>query len=156
MCKKGYDKALADYNEYIGREPRNAVVYVHRGQARRLKHDYDKALADYDEAIRLDPTFVDALDGQAWLWATCPDAKYRDGRKAVDSAIEACELSQWKNPISLDVLATAYAEQGDFEKAVQYEEKASRIAAHPSARKQREDRLAIYKRKTPYRDKPEQ
>ena len=41
---------------------------------------------DYDEAIRLDPGNADAFNGRAWLAATCPDAKYRDGAKAVSLA----------------------------------------------------------------------
>ena len=98
MCKKRYDKALADYDECIRLYPTDAVVFVHRGQAWRLLHEYDKALADYDEAIRLNPVFDDAFNGRAWLWATCPDAKHRDGRKAVESATHACEAERVEEP----------------------------------------------------------
>ena len=61
---------------------------------------YDKAIADYNEAIRLDPKYALAYNGLAWLAATCPDAKYRDGKKAVQSAVTACKLTEWKEAYS--------------------------------------------------------
>ncbi len=59
-----------------------------------------------------------------WLLATCPVAKFRDGRAAVDSAKTACELSGWKNPRYIATLAAAYAETGDFDRAAQGQERA--------------------------------
>ena len=59
--------------------------------------NFDKALADFNETIRLDPRHASAYNSRAWLWATCPDGKCRDGKKAVESATKACELTEWKN-----------------------------------------------------------
>ena len=52
------------------------------------KGRYDEALADLDEAIRLDPRNAPGYNGRAWLRATCPEAKYRDGKQAVESATQ--------------------------------------------------------------------
>jgi hypothetical protein len=49
-------------------------------------------------------------------------------------------------------LAAAYAESGDFEKAVDFERKAIVLEAGRSAKKQLEDRLALYKNRKPYRE----
>ena len=151
--KNEYDKALADYNEAIRRDANEDEAFLNRAQIWQLKNEHDKAFADFAEAARLNPTYDGAFKGQAWIWATCPDAKYRDGRKAVDSATTACELTEWKSSVNIDVLAAAYAEVGEFEKAVEYEEKALRLTLDPSVREEREDRLALYKNKMPYRDK---
>jgi hypothetical protein len=57
----------------------------------------------------------------AWVLATSSLSKYRDGKRAVEHAARACELS--KDPAYLRTLAAAYAEAGAFEKAVETEEK---------------------------------
>jgi len=44
------------------------------------KGEYDKAIADYNEALRLDPGDAVTYNTRAWLRATCPDAKYREGK----------------------------------------------------------------------------
>jgi hypothetical protein len=61
-----------------------------RGLAWWDKKAYDKAIADYSEAIRIDTKDADTYDGPVWLRATCPDAKSRDGKKALESATQAC------------------------------------------------------------------
>lgn len=58
----------------------------------------------------------------AWFYATCPKNEYRDGKKAVEYAEKAVSISKsWQY---LDTLAAAYAEIGNFEKAVQIEQEA--------------------------------
>ena len=64
--------------------------------------------------LRLHPRDACALDGRAWIFATCPNPTYRNGKKAVEVAIEACELTRWKEAYCLETLGAAYAEAGDF------------------------------------------
>ncbi len=49
-----YDKAIADFGEYIRLRPDAWLGYSMRGDAYRLKKDYDRAIADYSKGIRLD------------------------------------------------------------------------------------------------------
>ncbi len=55
----------------------------------------------------------------AWLLATCPDARVRDGRRAVSLARHALELAR-AHPDLPETLAAAYAEAGNFELAVHW------------------------------------
>ena len=128
-------------NEAIRLDPKIAVAYSNRGAAWWGKKEYDKAIGDYNEAIRLDPKYADRYESLAWLMATCPDAKHRDGRKAVELATRACELNE-----------AAYAEAGDFDKAVEWQEKASKLYTDADDRKKGEDRLKLYQQRKPYRE----
>jgi len=100
----------------------------------------------------LDPKYADAYNSAAWLLATCPAAEHRDGKKAVVSATRACELSEWKEAYNLDTLAAAYAEVGNFDKAVEWQEKANKLYTDADEWKKGEDRLKLYKDKKPYRE----
>jgi WD40 repeat protein/tetratricopeptide (TPR) repeat protein/serine/threonine protein kinase len=151
--KRDYDKAIADYTEAIRLDPEDAETYRYRGSAWRAKKDYEKALADYTLAIERDAKDSLALADRAWLLATCPDARYRDAKRAVDSAKQACELSSWKEPNNLDILAAAFAEAGEFDQAIKQEKKALEDPAFAKtfgegARK----RLKLYEGHKPYRD----
>jgi tetratricopeptide (TPR) repeat protein len=145
------DKAIADYNEAIRLDPKDAFPYLNRGNAWSAKGDYDKAIADYSEAIRLDPKYASAWRARAWLAAASPDAKYRDGKKAVVDATKACELSASKDWDSLDTLAAAYAESGDFPNAVKWEEKAIELAPEQSKGDLR-SRLDLFKAHKPHHE----
>ena len=85
-----------------------------------MKKDYDKALSDYDEAIRRgpeDPANAGAYLTRARIRAECPDARFRDGRLAVESASKACQLTDWKDADCLVALSTAHAECRDYDSA---------------------------------------
>ncbi len=54
----------------------------------------------------------------------------------------------------LDTLAAAYAEDGHFEEAVKWQEKALELMTTEEFKKEYEDRLALYRMGKPYRDDP--
>ncbi len=128
-AKREYDKALADFNEaIIWLDAKSPNAYVSRGDVWRAKGDNGKALADYNEAIRLAPRSASAWNARAWLAATCAEAKYRNGKSAVDDATRACELTGTKTWDYFEILGAAYAEAGAFDAAVKCEEKAIELA----------------------------
>jgi hypothetical protein len=107
-------------------------------------HDFGRALAVYDELARTYPQLVEARSRSAWIRATCPDAKYRNGKLAVESAQRACELTDWHDPAELEVLAAACAEAGDFESAVKWKEKVLALTKEPGGVQSCQQRLALY------------
>jgi tetratricopeptide (TPR) repeat protein len=142
------DKALADLQKAVRLQPKYANAWRYRGKALAAKKEYAKALADYDQAIRLDAKFAPAYSARAWLLATCPEAKYRDGRKAVESGRRACELAEEAEHCA--ALAAAYAETGDFGKAVEWQTKAIKLAP-TNEKDDLQARLRLYRQKKPYR-----
>jgi tetratricopeptide (TPR) repeat protein len=150
--KGEYDKAIADYDQAIKLAP-SAAAYTNRGFAWSNKKQYDRAVADYDQAIRLDPT-VAAYNSLAWLQATCPDARFRDGQKAFENASQAYQLSGGTMVGAIDTLAAAYAENGDFEQARRWQAKAIELSTNNKEKEEYRSRLRLYEQGKPYRQKP--
>ncbi|HKI35481.1 MAG TPA: tetratricopeptide repeat protein [Gemmataceae bacterium] len=145
------DEALMD-DEAIPRAPWDADSYVKRGDGHAERGEYEKAIADYQEAMRLDPGHAEAHDSLAWLLATCPADGVRDGKRAVELATKACELSEWEDAEHVSTLAAAHAECGNFKEAVKWQTKAIEIGFEEdddmeSAREQ----LKLYQQRQPYR-----
>jgi len=145
-----YAKALDDFNEAIRLDPQEAVAYNNRGNARYFRKEYEKALVDFGEAIRLDPTDPVAYNSRAVLLASCPDEKFRDGKKAIADATKACELTEWKDAETIDTLAAACAEAGDFAKAIEWQNKAI-LLADDDDKPDLQARLALYQDNKPFR-----
>jgi tetratricopeptide (TPR) repeat protein len=117
MAKKVLDQAVEFDPLCADSHGNRAVVLSSLGQ-------YDKAIDDLDEVVKVAPNSVRALRERAWILATCPDAKVRNGEQAVGSATRACELTDWKDPHCLCALAAAHSESGQFEEAVKSQQKA--------------------------------
>jgi len=69
-----------------------------------------------------------AMNNVAWLRAVCPDARVRNGPRALELAREAVRLTRHRDAQMLDTLAVCYAERGRFRKALAVEQRAIRIA----------------------------
>lgn len=146
-----YDKAIADFDEAIRLDPKRGAIYYNRGVAWFHQADYEKAIADLNESIRLDLKDADGPNALAWLLATCPSDKYRDGKRSVELATKACELSSWSDGDRIGTLAAAYAECGDFKNAIKWQEKAQEKYSEPQ-KKQWNFLLDLFMSGKPYRD----
>lgn len=150
--KLDLDRSVADASEAIRLAPTFAAAYSIRATAWAGKKQFEKASADCSEARRIDPKAA-PYNNVAWFLATNPEAKYRDGQKAVDYGIKACELSDWKDAADIDTLAAAYAEAGEFDRAIEWENKAIELA-EGKAKTDFQSHLRLYKSKKPYHEKP--
>ena len=148
------EAALADCSKAVLLLPANPVVYVGRARVLINGRLYERALADCDLAVEIGPKNSWGHDFRAWIRATCPEAKFRDGKKAVEGATRACELSSWKNPSCLETLAAAEAESGDFDAAVKWQARALGLVTDDEAKPRFRERLELFGKKQPYRDTP--
>jgi tetratricopeptide (TPR) repeat protein len=152
--RKHYDQAIAEYTRASELDPTQAAAYVGRGNAYRRKGDYARALEEYGEALKVAPVYRQAHLAFAWLLATCPEEKVRDGAKALEHAKKADELPGRSIGFALEVMAAARAEVGQFDEAVKWQKKAleSRGLSQEELTEARQ-RLQLYEQKKPYREK---
>ncbi len=153
QSKEDLGRAIADYSKALQLDPRFAPAFYNRGQASSSNGHYEDAIADFNEAIRLEPKYARPYDGRAWIWATCPDAKFRDGKRAVESALRACELEAASGRSNIGTLAAAYAEAGDFENAIKWQLRAVEIAS-AAEKAPLLTRLELFRSGKPFREDP--
>lgn len=96
---------------------------------------YKEAIQAIEAQLKEDPQDYAAHSLASWIYATCPEAKYRDGQKAVHHATESLRLFAvlgQKNVawIAYAEAAAAHAEAGDFQKAVELQNKALEYVAN--------------------------
>ena len=108
---------------------------------------FAEALQAYREAARIYPNNPVALNNLAWSLAANPRPELRNGREAVQLAGKAVELTSQQEPAVLGTLAAAYAEDGQFAKAVETANKAratALMARHPEVAAINEQLLKLY------------
>jgi hypothetical protein len=103
----------------------------------------------YETAVQKSEKDAELLNSYAWLLATAPEASVRNGKKALKLALEAADLTGWKDAIILDTLAAAYAETGDFDSAVKWQTAAIGLGLNGEEIHQH---LELYLQRKPCRD----
>jgi Flp pilus assembly protein TadD len=120
--------------------------------------EFQEAVGHYTEALRLRPDAPDMLNNLAWLLASCPEARFRDGAQAVKFGERACGLTHYQKNIYVGTLAAAYAEAGRFDDAIATAQKACALASEsgdPDLLKKNRDLLALYLKHQPYHEATE-
>lgn len=178
MQRKDPKQALADFDEAIRLSPEEPLLYLHRADARAALLEWAQALADSRRAVHFatppaakaaqaaedargnatpsaptpESTVLAACcNNLAWILATAPDPKIRNGREAVTVATRACKALDWKAGETMDTLAAAYAEAGDFDNAVKWQVKAIELKADDKSFVEiSRERVALYRQRKPY------
>jgi tetratricopeptide (TPR) repeat protein len=115
-----------------------------------------EAIATYRAALSLNPDMPEGLNNLAWILAATPDATLRNGTEAVKLGLQACELTHWDATLFIGTLAAAYAEAGDFDKAVETAQKACDVATAHGEKEllhANQNLMAQYKNHQPSRQK---
>jgi tetratricopeptide (TPR) repeat protein/serine/threonine protein kinase len=126
-----------------------ADVYEGNGQMAEAKND--RAAHALSKKIEADPKDSKSRAELAFMLATSPFADFRAGGWARELAQEACELTNEMDAASLDALAAAYAESGDFAEAVKWATKAQELATDADLKKAYAERAKKYEDKQPFR-----
>ena len=145
------DNAISDYKKALAINPYYAKAHYRLGSALKTRGKLKEAISAYHKVIRIEQDNHEVYNELAWIYATSPDGKIRNGAKAVALATKACELTGFKKAEVLDTLAAAYAEQGNFEKAIDYQERAIKLSP-PQIENELQKHLQHYKLRRAYRE----
>ncbi|MCE9567731.1 MAG: hypothetical protein K8U57_37500 [Planctomycetes bacterium] len=151
-----FEKGFVDLDEAVNVRPHIPTAHVNHGYANELRGEFAKAFADYDAIVNFyNQRPILSENNKAWIHATCPEAKYRDGIEAVKLAKAVCERTKEREGMYLDTLAAAYAEAGKFDDAVKTQEKALEDKSYVIRYGEGgQKRLQLYKDKKPFRTEP--
>ncbi len=154
-------QAIKVFGQVINLDSEYWQAYRMRADTLLAMKDYSKAIADFEKALELAPK-NDAersgiLNNLSWTLSTSLADDVRDGKRALELGLEACELTDFKKPHILSTLAAAYAETGQFDKAVEWSEKAVQLGRETKEPQleQLEAELESYRKKEPWREKTE-
>jgi protein O-mannosyl-transferase len=128
LAKDRAPDAAEEFKMMLQNDPRNFMAHHWLARTYMIQGKTANAVAEYRASLASQKDQPITLNELAWLLATDPHAEIRSGREAVDLASRACALTKLKEPALLGTLAAAYAETGDFVKAVEAGELAHKLA----------------------------
>jgi lipoprotein NlpI len=115
------DRAIADFDQAIRVDPKDAVAYAVRGMAWRAKGDLDRAIADLDQATRLDPKDAGAYTARGIAW---------DNKGDLDRAIEDFDEAIRLDPERAGAYifrGMAWQSKGDLDRGIEDLDQAIRL-----------------------------
>jgi arylsulfatase A-like enzyme/Flp pilus assembly protein TadD len=142
-----YDKSLQVKNDQADIHTKMANALYQLGQL-------DEALTHWTTAVSIKPDWY-ALNNLAWIKAVHENPRFRNPHQALELALQACSLTNYEKPDTLDTLAAAYAATGNFPEAVKTAQNAENLYLSLGQQKEADDlrkRLELYRSGQPYLD----
>ena len=85
--------AIAEWNKTLSIQPDDADAHTRIANAFLRKGSLHEAVDHYEKAVAAPMPSIFAFNNLAWILATCPDASFRNGTRAVDLAHRAVKMS---------------------------------------------------------------
>jgi len=148
------DAAIEDLVASIKLDPHELRSYVVLAALYQEKAQFDKAKATYLKALENSGQLAvreksGIIEPLTKLEACCSDETVRDGQAALKRAMLLNK--EFPNRRAIDTMvASAWATIGDFDKAVQWQQKAVEAEPDSPVLEARQERLSLYKAKKPF------
>jgi tetratricopeptide (TPR) repeat protein len=132
MKLKEFGQAIAACREALGVAPSDSELHTLLGmallrQTSPASKQTEEAFGHLRLACRLAVNSFLAFDKLAWVLATYPEARWRNGVEAVQLAERVCEQTEFRLPETVGTLAVAYAEAGRFPEAINAAQRAQTL-----------------------------
>jgi tetratricopeptide (TPR) repeat protein len=149
------DEAVYCLEEAVRLAPAGVLHHVDLALALEDKGDTTAAIGAYRDAIAINSRWPEYYDRLARILATHPDGSRRDGKEAIRRARAACSGVRWltgqQYPPFLETLASAYAEAGSFEKAIETAQQARKLTGDRALLDRLSAALTCYEKGLPWR-----
>jgi len=156
LLEKGkLDAAIEHSRAALLIQPNNADCHTVLAIALDEKGQSTEAIQHYEKALEISPQSISALNNLAWLLAAGSNASLRNGARAIQFAQQADQLSGGTNALVLRTLAAAYAEAGQFGKAIETAQAALQLGqsqGDDSLATELQQEIALYELGLPYRE----
>ena len=149
--------AIAYWQNRLKNNPLDTDAHNNLGVILIQSGDPRGAIAQWETSLAIKPNDGNAENNLAWVLATYPEETLRNGKRAVELAEKAAALPGGQDPIVLRTLAAAYAEAGEFSKAIATAEEALNSASarqNSSLVETLQSEIALYRGNKPYREIP--
>jgi tetratricopeptide (TPR) repeat protein len=152
-------KALRIADRMVKADPSDWQALRLRGDIQLALGNHAQAIEDYNAAIenisKDEDDYSGVLNNLSWVLSTSPDDSVRNGTRALELALKACELTKYSEPHILSTLAAAYAEAQQFDKAKEWATKAVELGRQEGhgQLEQLEQELKSYDEGKPWREK---
>jgi tetratricopeptide (TPR) repeat protein len=148
-------RTLADFYRAIKAQDNFYWIHAFQGSALFAIGEEQEALVSINEAINLSPDNAEILNARSRLLSTALDENIRNGPQAIVDAQREISLTPGQ-PAYIAALATAYAENGEFENAVTTQQQAIDLfdpadPAYQGVIDAYRSRLDLYRQGMPFR-----
>ncbi|MGH8092886.1 MAG: tetratricopeptide repeat protein [Chthoniobacterales bacterium] len=148
------EESLAHLKIAVAAEPQNVAAQANMANTLLQMGRADEAVSHLAAVLAIHPHDPDALKNLAWVLATSPEERLRNGGKAVEFA-ERARAADTSNPFIAATLAAAYAESGRFPDASREAERALRLAkesGNTALAELARNEIALFEAGQPFRD----
>lgn len=155
MQEQRFEEAIGEFDETLNLNPGFGPAEEAIAQSYDALRKDDAALVYWRRAVQADLGSVRALVGAARILAGSSHAELRNGREAVRMALRANELTKGNDAAVLDTLGAAYAEIGQFAKALAVAQHAMDLTVAQGDGNLQQmivSRMELYKAGRPYRN----
>ena len=128
LAKGEAEGAVAHYQRALELQPNIAEAHIQLGNVFLQNNDGRRAIAHYEAALKISPRSPIAQTDLAWVLACASDRSLRNGARAVELAEAANRSYGGRDAITLNAIAAAYAENGQFDKAIEIAQHALQLA----------------------------
>ena len=151
-------EAIQHYQKVLQIDPDITGAYYNLANIYIQQDKIDLAIENYKQILTIEPDSAKAMNSLAWILAAFGEEEFHNPQQAIKLAERACELTNYKEPSSLDTLSVAYAAADRFDEAIRIAEKALNLTRSTNDLKLVnviQKHLKSYKAGQPWREQPE-